>query len=337
MKSIISVNSRSVYYKGLNNPRGIKFGKDNSLYIAEAGTGGDLNTLNENCEQIEPPVGPCSGGFTARISKITKEKAFKVVAENLPSSQTQQRRVSGVADIAFVHETLYGLISGAGCSHGLKNTFNGIIKIKADNKISQFADLSYFWQSNPIKMDENLDKEPDGSPYNMIQVNEKLYVLEPNRGELDEIDLKGNITKIASFSEKFGHIVPSSVIFYNNKFYISNLNTFPVVPDSSRLYEVTMKGDITELAPKLTAVTALAIDHDNNFYALESSTGRGARIEGTGQVVKINPDETNKEVIIKHLHSPTGMIFNSTGQLFISNYGFGYPPGSGEILKFFLK
>jgi hypothetical protein len=35
------------------------------------------------------------------------------------SSQTVNGLVSGVADVAFIGDTMYALLAGAGCSHGV--------------------------------------------------------------------------------------------------------------------------------------------------------------------------------------------------------------------------
>src|SRR3954453_17401067 len=49
----------TVFSKGFNNPRGLKFGPDGALYVAEAGLGGDKKTT-EGCPGATGEVFPGS-------------------------------------------------------------------------------------------------------------------------------------------------------------------------------------------------------------------------------------------------------------------------------------
>jgi len=73
------------------------------FYLAEGGLGGTHSTVGQ-CTQV-PAVGPYTGGFTARISKINSAGVRTTVVDKLPSSQTNAASgslVSGVADVAFI-------------------------------------------------------------------------------------------------------------------------------------------------------------------------------------------------------------------------------------------
>lgn len=202
--------AQQVISTGFNNPRGLTFGPDGMLYVAEGGAGGNLSTVGQ-CEQAAgPPAGPgpYTGGFTARISKVNVATgAVSTVAEGLPSSETSDafgNLTSGVADVKFIDGTLYALISGAGCSHGLAGTHNGIVRINSNGTWTDVANLSAFQMTNPVANPEPDDFEPDGTWYSMVAVRGALYAVEPNHGELDMITPDGQIRRIADIIKNPG-------------------------------------------------------------------------------------------------------------------------------------
>src|SRR3954462_3904681 len=186
--SSIIANSASVrvFARNLYNPRGLKFGPDGKLYVAEGGKGGTDSTVGV-CTQVVPPIGPYHGSRRGgRISKIGPDGTRTTVLNDLPSSQTSQGAggfIEGVADIAFLGNDMFALLSGAGCSHGVQSMDNGVLKIMPDGSWKFVANLSAFQQSHPVRNPEPDDFEPDGTWYSMIRVSHDLYALEPNHGE----------------------------------------------------------------------------------------------------------------------------------------------------------
>jgi len=256
----------SIFVTGFNNPRGLKFGPDGYLYVAEAGRGGSTSTIGQ-CPQVPTPPGPYFGGRTARISKIGPNGMRITVAEGLPSATTGAGGNEGVADIAFIGDELYALIAGGGCSHGNPDFPASVIRVNRRNGTWKLvADLSAFFAAHPVAHPNPADFEPDGTLFSMIAVHDKLYAIEPNQGRLLEINPEtGKIHQLLDISASQGHIVPTAVVF-DGVFRIGNLNTFPIVPGTAKILDVTKRGRIIDEVPGFTAITGMALDRGDHLY-----------------------------------------------------------------------
>ncbi|GAC1369492.1 MAG: hypothetical protein NVS3B25_22070 [Hymenobacter sp.] len=325
-----------VFATGLNNPRGLKFGPDGNLYVAEAGTGGTHLSTLDDCLQVPFPVGPYLGSPTGgRISKINSAGVRTTITDQLPSSQANEiigGDVEGVADVAFVGNTLYALLAGAGCSHGVPTVPNGVFRIAPNGAASLVANISAYLQANPVLHPEADDFEPDGTPYSMIEVRGDLYAVEPNHGELMKITTSGAISRVIDISASQGHIVPTALAYHGN-FYVGNLNTFPIVDGSSKVYKVTPSGNIKVSDSGFTTILGLVFDNRDRMYVLENTVSAPFPTAGHGQVIRVEPSG-RKTIIVTGLVVPTGMTLGPDGKLYVSNVGFGPTAiGGGEILQ----
>ena len=329
------VTTTKVFATGFNNPRGLKFGPDGYLYVAEGGIGGSNSSTT--CTQVVPPIGPYTGSATgSRISRVDHAGKVTTWVDNLPSSQTSAGGggfVSGVADIAFVNNTLYAVLGGAGCSHGVPSIPNGVIKINPNRSWQIIANLSEYQMNHPVANPEPDDFEPDGTWYSMENVNGSLYAVEPNHGELDKITLNGQISRVCDISATQGHVVPTVLAYHNGNFYVANLGLFGDPANSSNVYKIKPNGEISIIATGFKLVLGLTFDNLGAMYVLETTTQNAFPTPGTGDVVRID-QSGSRQVVVSGLNLPTGMTFGPDNKLYISNWGFGMPPvGGGQILQ----
>jgi sugar lactone lactonase YvrE len=79
-------------------------------------------------------------------------------------------------------------------------------------------------------------------------------------------------------------------------------------------------------------VLGLAFDSRDRLYVLESSAAAGFPGPGNGAVVRVNANGS-VETIASGLSVPTGMTIGPDGNLYVSNLGYGAPPGAGTHVR----
>lgn len=346
--------SVKIFASGFNNPRGLTFGPG-GLYVAEGGLGGSNSTVGQ-CDQAAGAAAPYLGSTNdpvlgGRISRIDRKGNVSTVVNALPSSQTSPalgNLVSGVSSVQFLGHKLYGLLAGAGCSHGVPDVPNGVFKVGKKGSWKLIANLSAFQAANPVAQPDEDDFEPDGTWYSMGVSGNALYPMDSNHGELDKVTPSGKISRVVDISAQLGHNVPTAITSQPGKhkgrgwkhhgrtpnFYISNLGVFGppdgTVPNSS-VWKLGNNLKFKVRATGLEQVLGLAF-RGGKLYALEMSTTPGGPTPGTGAIVQVGPNGP-KKTIASGLIFPTGMTVGRDGAFYVSEQGFGFGAGEGRVLR----
>jgi hypothetical protein len=236
-------------------------------------------------------------------------------------------------------------------SYGNPDNPSGVAEVdRSTGKWTMIADVGAWLKGHPAAFESADDFEPDGTLYNMIAVDDRLYAVEPNHGQVISVTRDGDIKQVIDISASEGHIVPTSIAQRDGAFYVGNLNLFPIDPQWARILTISKEHHPDEdSAPgfrqdygryhivdsKAGFTTVVAVDFgpkDGLLYALELSDAPGNPTPGAGKVVRVLRNGQIEEVI-EGLAVPTGMTFGPEGRLYISNSGAA-PGALGQILRF---
>ena len=313
----------TVVASGLNTPRGLTFGPDGKLYVAEAGTGGS--------EQFQwaPPFLTARLGTTGRIVRIDGNEKT-VVAEGFqslalgPNSETV-----GVDDLAFAGSTLYAVVGQANALPGGRETFSLLVKVGMDGKVDTVADLGKF------ERDNNPDQTvPDSNPFGIaIGPDGNIYVADAGGNDVLKVTPAGAISVAGVWRD---NPVPTSVAFdRTGQAHVTFLTGAPFPPGTSRVERLTGSGTQV-ISPGITAATDIKVGPDGLIYVLEHASEFGGgpppkfKAE-SGRVVRITP--SGPQPVVTGLNSPTKMAFGPDGALYIANNSSDVPASDGQIVK----
>lgn len=142
----------------------------------------------------------------------------------------------------------------------------------------------------------------------------------------------GQVRRVLDISSIQGHIVPTALAFDGHDFLVGNLDTFPIKDGSSKIMRITPGGHLTTVYINLSDILGLAFDRKGRLYVLENTTGNPFPTPKTGTILRVN-GKNNYTEIATGLSVPTAMTFGPDGNLYVSNLGFGAPPGAGQVVK----
>jgi hypothetical protein len=337
-KSERSRPSVTPYATGLTSPRGLTFGPDGSLYVAEAGTGGPILARDDAaCPSVFNVFSPYSGGYTGRVVRIRRDGTQQTVADNLPSTMDSTGATFGPTDVAFVGPTLYVLIEMGGCPHGMPDDLPAILRVNPDGTTTSVANLGAWLAANPpffIKDTDprTTDLEPGGVFHSMIAVGKYLYVVETNRGFLLRIEPRtGEITRLYDMSIDRREHNPIVMTRRANQFFVGTFGE-----DGGPAELAVFDRDFTGYSlpfQSLNPLVGLAWRRDE-LYGVEIFPLDDPWSPGTANLVRFDRKTGQRIPVLTGFASfPNGLVEGPDGALYTSDWGLSSVPGDGRVLR----
>ncbi len=341
---------------GLNDPRGLAVTADGTVYVAEAGTGGDT-CLNLGDE--EEPFEVCFGQ-TGSVTQIAGDTQTRV-ATGLPSLSFGE--ATGAQDVVVGDMGQLYVILGLGADPTMRapvaaqvgewaTSFGTIALVGEDGSWESIADVSAYEASdNP---DGGL---VDSNPYSLVLTESGFVVsdagmnaviaVHPGVDETTYETLGVFDSRMVDAPPFIGappgtqipmESVPTGVTQGpDGAYYVGELTGFPFELGSARVWRVPGGGEPTVVADGFTNIIDIAFDSHGNMYVLEINKGGllSANPEDmstvVGALIKVAPDGHKTTVMTSGLVMPTGMAIGPDGSIYISN--FGVVPGMGQVIK----
>jgi hypothetical protein len=311
---------------GLNNPRHIFFADDGTLYIAEAGQGGDVDA--------QGPFGPVKAGQTAQISAVAPDGTLSVAIPELVSMDAGFGQIEGPGDV-LVTEDSYWVVLGMGTQEPIVEgaLAEAVVQIdKASGDVLQTIDLGAFeTENNP-----DTGREVVSNPVDVALAEDgTLYIADASGNSVFTWNEADGLNLFVSWqvNDDTTQPVPTSIdIGPDGDIYIGFLSGYPYLPGSARIERYATDGTLEETYDGLTYVTDLLVTDDGTVYAVEMANGYGDTgfFANSGRVVKLVGGDIG--VVLDGLNYPYGLAQSPTGELFVTVDSAFLAPGSGRVI-----
>jgi hypothetical protein len=320
----------TVVLSGLDNPRGLAFGPEGALYVAEAGRGGDGPCFFNSAGELR-----CYGP-TGAITRLWHGDQVRVVT-GLPSHAPPGGAFAGgVNDISF--HGVGGMFVAMGLGNdpavvrpvlgAAGNMLGTLLQVNAAGGWRVLADIAAY----EAAVDPN-GGLIDSNPYGVLAEAGSRLVVDAGANALFRVAADGTITTVAVFPSRPNRStdsVPTAVaVGPDGAYYVGEATGAPFAAGAARIYRVVEGLDPEVYLEGFKMIVDLTFGEDGTLYVLQFATGP-VFFTGPGELIRVAPDGT-RTTVIGGLQFPTSIAVGDDGALYVTNRGI--TPGLGEVLR----
>jgi hypothetical protein len=326
---------------GLANPRGLAFGPDGRLYVAEAGNGGT------ECLPPQHEEEQCIG-FTSGVSSIDAHDGHKVISGEFSIAGKDGSAATGIDGISFDNDGgLFAIETGSTdivpqsspevsppTLEKARAQIGRLLELRPGGRgLTTIANVGHFDFQWSFEHKEFVPEQfPDANPYGVYAAPNERFVVDAASNTLDEVRGDGSVRVLAFFpNPPHSDAVPTCVARGpDGAFYVGELTGGGNGPGASKVWRVVEgQKQPQEWASGLTAVTGCGFGSDGRFYATEFSTlGFESFAPGTGALVRVPPHSTAPIPVVSNtpghadspLSFPNGFAAGPNGGIYVSNW-----------------
>jgi hypothetical protein len=339
--------SITIVMRNLNNPRGLNFGANGALYVAEAGRGGSQPCF------VGPEGGPEFAGRTGSISRLWRGNQQRIVTGLASHANAAGFGALGPHDVLPTSGRLTVTV-GLGTNPAnrsqclpIGSDFGWLVRARDNGGWANRVDIAAYEAANdpdgggpdsdPYGLlaassgsgRESDDENDNGDDENGNEDGNGRAIVATDAGGNSLLAIKGkSVTTLATFpsrsSGRFTDAVPTSVARGpDGTLYVGELTGAPFVPGTANVYRIG-KTPLTGFS----FIVDITFGPDGSLYVLEFASG--PFLSGTGNLWRVNPaTPTGTRTLIPTgpLIAPTSVTIGRDGAFYISNCGV-FPAGN---------
>lgn len=328
----------SVYASGLNNPRGLAFSPDGTLYITESGvvqTDGPSTVVMRGGGPVTFYLSD-TGSITTVKDGVQQRILTGLASIGAPGVP----ETTGPQDIAFGADGTGYLLTGFITNPAVRFTDLGpggaglgMLYSMSGNTLTPLADIAALEAANPA------GRELNANPFRLAATASGLLVSDAGSNTLIGVGFDGATANLATFfARDMGAGFPSDVVptgvavGADGNYYVAELTGFPFIQGAARINGVSPMGLVTPgVFGGFTNIVDIAFGGDGSLYVLEFDSNGITTGGPGGALIQIRPDGTRETIYNTGLIAPTGLEIGKDGAFYVTN--FSAAERIGQVLR----